>query len=379
MDPTTLPTDLKGSIDFVNYASRKLTYIALVSGREKRIVLPSEPKMVDNYHHLDMLLSWLDQVEMTPDLKQGARVPRVLEVVFSDPKFQFPPEYQTRAEALYDKFNAENWGAPIPLLTEDSDPDSVANAPSPTREGEPSTKRRKSTAQATGGYTTLQPPENHPIWGLAGIMHGITLRKYHDTGKYTKVLNPQYLHEKRDAKVYGHNGLEVGSWFSERLAAIFAGAHGARIAGISGIADTGACSIVISGMYEDLDLDEGDVVYYSGSGSHENRDKHRSAETTRDTKKLHMSILTGRPVRVLRTSKARGEYAPIEGVRYDGLYDIVSFEEPINKNGGKYERFKLVRRPGQKSLKECKNRPIWQELEDFNGINMGFGVDRLIR
>ncbi|EME83138.1 uncharacterized protein MYCFIDRAFT_85401 [Pseudocercospora fijiensis CIRAD86] len=352
---TTLPTDLQSSIDFVNYASRKLTYIALISGRENRVA------------------------NMTPELKQRARVPRVLEVVFSDPKFQFPPEYKTRAEALYDKFNAENWGAPIPLVTEDSDPDSVADVPDSTREGEATTKRRKSTVVAKGAYTILQPAENHPVWGLNGIMHGITLRKYRDTGKYTKVLNPQYLHEKRNAKVYGHNGLEVGSWFPERLAAIFAGAHGARIAGISGIAETGACSIVISGMYEDLDQDEGDIVYYSGSGSHENKDKDRSAETTRDTNKLHTSIFTRRPVRVLRTSKARGEYAPIEGVRYDGLYEIVGFDEPINRNGGKYERFKLVRRAGQKSLKECKKRPTWQELKDFNQINFGFGGYRLIR
>src|SRR5271156_2225181 len=119
--------------------------------------------------------------------------------------------------------------------------------------------------------------------------------------------------------------------------------------GISGSAVAGTYSIVVSGMYDDLDKDEGDKIYYSGSNSHENT----SAEpvTSNKTKALERSIATRKPVRVFRSSQGKWKYVPRAGLRYDGLYTIVSMT--IEKNGkrGSYKRFKLERLGEQDAIK----------------------------
>ncbi|CAK3810958.1 E3 ubiquitin- ligase ORTHRUS 1 [Lecanosticta acicola] len=295
---------------------------------------------------------------MTPELKQSAKIPRVLEVIYADPDFQFPMEYKAKAKALRERFEEENWGAPISDVTEDPEVDSGIDTDEDDRGARPAS--RGNCMPDKGEYTLLQPSPNHPIWDVKGIMHGIALRKYRNTGKYTKVFNPQYEHQKRPAKTYGHNNLEVGSWFPERLAA-------------------SAWRQSCRGQYADLDRDEGDVVYYSGSGSHVNENPNRAAASTKDTDKLHASLNSKRVVRVLRTWKAHGTYAPIEGLRYDGLYIVVGYDEPLNARGGRYERFRLERCTDQKPLSQCIKSPTSQELREYNRIVWGFDGHSLVR
>jgi hypothetical protein len=315
-----------------------------------------------------------------------------LQVLCAEPEYHFPEGYVDRAKALQQRFESDNWGAPHPVIEEESeaqdDSDVSDEAPRKrkkaigagagddgdraTADDERPRKRRKGAPVSDDkSFTVLQPPIDHRIWGRDGIMHGIALRYYPGTGRYTKALNPKYKNDQRVCKVYGHNGLEVGQWFPSRLSTVFAGGHGHSQAGISGAA-AGAYSVVVSGLYEHLDKDLGTTIYYSGSGSHANTDASQPAQSTTGTKTLHGSIKTRNPVRVFRTSDGRGEWAPVEGLRYDGLYWVEGRDLPRNDKGGLYERFKLVRLPNQPSLQECQKRPSQQQLRDFNKINDGY-------
>ena len=79
-------------------------------------------------------------------------------------------------------------------------------------------------------------------------MHGVVLKISSRRRDY--ILDSRY--PKRDAKVFGHNGLDVGQWWPMQIVALFNGAHGSKIGGISGNSQTGAYSIVTSGgAYEE--------------------------------------------------------------------------------------------------------------------------------
>ena len=64
-------------------------------------------------------------------------------------------------------------------------------------------------------------PKDHPIFGESGIMRGI-LWYTTKTGSST-CLDPEY--PVKDARVHGHNGIEVGTWWPRQLAAKRDGAH----------------------------------------------------------------------------------------------------------------------------------------------------------
>ncbi|KAH7037284.1 PUA-like domain-containing protein [Microdochium trichocladiopsis] len=221
------------------------------------------------------------------------------------------------------------------------------------------------------------PPPSHRIFGTHGIMHGVITRR----GKNNRVvrrLNP-YLQKKR-ATVFGHNGIPVGSWWPLQLVALFNGAHGSAMGGICGDVQLGAYSILIANTYDDLDTDDGDVIYYSGSNSHKNKNPNRPEDSSRGTSALKASFRTQNPVRVLRsggstavTSRSSNKYLPRAGVRYDGLYRVVSMRTPKNSNGGLYEQFRLERLDGQPSLSEIRrSSPTTQQLLDLEEIQRGY-------
>ena len=125
-----------------------------------------------------------------------------------------------------------------------------------------------------------------------------------------------------------------------QIVALVRGAHGMKVAGISGDAVLGAYSIVVStsGGYDELDRDEGRRLFYSGSGSHDNKDPDRPAPSTNNTKALKASLASGRPVRVLRAgnsmvTKNHHPWAPERGIRYDGLYRVIRMHTPLNARG----------------------------------------------
>ncbi|KAK4627278.1 hypothetical protein CLAFUW4_04520 [Fulvia fulva] len=172
---------------------------------------------------------------------------------------------------------------------------------------------------------------------------------------------------KRDAKRAGNNGLVNGQWWPTLVCAVRDGAHGATVAGIAGEKDTGAYSCFISGGGEHSypDIDEGEIVQYCGTDS-------TNGEISSGTQLMLESMRNAIPVRFIRSSKAKNkskepsQYAPHLGFRYDGLYDVKSYE--ILDHRLHRHRFTLVRRPGQAPIRAGEGpeaRPTKQERDEY--------------
>ncbi|CAK4033016.1 E3 ubiquitin- ligase ORTHRUS 1 [Lecanosticta acicola] len=381
------PTDLEGRVSFLTQERVQVVQmLAVKSSKAKGVPDPSEEPIKSLVARLDALLAWLDtDAEMTHTLIERSKIDEGLKLIFSGPNsVHFAPEHMKKAKKLHDKWEASNQGGTARTQppvgsprcngghSSQSGPENgkTRKRDESDREPEESRLARKPRVNETPD-NIKRPPTNHSIWGVDGIMHGIALKR--NGGKKSKVLNPDYMHEKRDAKVYGHNGLEVGRWFPLQLCALFHGAHGSSQAGIVGDPDQGAYSIVVAGQYDDLDTDNGDTLYYSGSGSHENTDPRRPAEATIGTRSLHASIERGNPVRVLRSHSGTSRWAPSRGLRYDGLYNVVGVRTPRNAKGGKYEQFRLERiEEGQIPLLDCRKRPDGKDLRDLDHIEWGY-------
>ncbi|KAI0096791.1 hypothetical protein GGR51DRAFT_553379 [Nemania sp. FL0031] len=291
-----------------------------------------------------LYLDWLDtNIEMTPRICDSGGVKIALEKLIN-PANNVPEEMAQQAKGLFNKYETENWGQDV---VSDEDPSTAQ---------ETSAAQEAPAAAPSIGVIHL-PAVNDPIFGVQGIMYGIVA---HTNGNGTRRdYRLRVDIPRKTAKVYGHNNIALGTWFPFQINALFWGAHGARMAGIAGSVTTGAWSIVIAGTYEDLDTDNGDIVYYSGSNSHENTNPERPAPASQGTKALHASIATQNPVRVLRSGGAsnvhrQNRYLPMCGLRYDGLYRVVLCRHRTNQKGGLYEQFKLERLPGQTALAELQ-------------------------
>lgn len=277
--------------------------------------------------------------EIAPEIEQYAergRVKLALEKL-KDPNNKLPNDIATKAAELYQTFESSAWKA-----------------------------RRGSTP---GDAITASAVLDHPIFAPGGIMHGMIPTRGKG-GNRTFVPDPSI--EWRRSDVYGHNDLEVGQWFARRGCAIIAGATNQPLRGISGHRDHGAYAVVVSGEYEDLDSDQGDVLYYSSEGA-KGGDSQRQEDMI-GNQALTASLHTGRPVRVLRGAKTsakgrRSGWAPSCGLRYDGLYRVVTKMTKRGKHGGEFLQFKLERLQGQKDLRDVvRESPTAQQIEDFHRL-----------
>jgi hypothetical protein len=88
------------------------------------------------------------------------------------------------------------------------------------------------------------------------------------------------------------------------------------MSGITGISGRGAVSIVYSGAYSG-DADKGEEMWYSGTNS-------KDSDPTAATNLMLESEKRRNVVRVIRSSNGKSPYKPQKGLRYDGLYKIVS-------------------------------------------------------
>ncbi|KAA8912971.1 PUA-like domain-containing protein [Sphaerosporella brunnea] len=148
---------------------------------------------------------------------------------------------------------------------------------------------------------------------------------------------------KRSASVAGHNGLVVGQWWPLQICAVRDGAHGATEGGIWADKEA-AVSIIISGGSGYQDEDRLNTVWYSGTAGE------GPGLPSANTLAMMKAMDIGRPVRVLRSAKARSRYAPKEGLRYDGLY-LVREKEMVDRDCEMW-RFRLERqRAGQPEVR----------------------------
>lgn len=197
------------------------------------------------------------------------------------------------------------------------------------------------------------------VAAASDLMRGINITRSR-TGMRVYTLDPRV--PRRDAAVFGTNGLTVGDWWPYQICALRDGAHGSRMGGIHGRGD-GAYSVVISGSYDETDTDFGDTVLYSGSRGAEDPGDSREAVLTAASKSLMMSRTRRKPVRVLRSSRCNSAYAPSLGIRYDGLYDVVDFKQQSTQDGRRYWQFTLRRQSGQVPID--RSRPNQTERREF--------------
>lgn len=326
---------------------------------------PLTTTMVENLHAFFRVLN---NVEMTPLLKKETKLDVAMQVVQDKNRFNFPDPFPAMAKALEDLWVSQNWGADEVKEESSEDEDDEDGAPGPSSISAAPTARASRAAPAPAAPETRRvvrvPHPNHPIYGVNGIMHGILVVK----GKTTSYMINDGI-QRRNASAFGHNGLQVGDCWPLQIAALRDGAHGRRIGGISGKVTEGAYSVVVSGMYDELDQDYGDIVHYSGSNSHDNKDRHEP-KISEATKCLQRSITTQRPVRVIRSSGSGSRFAPAAGLRYDGLYRVARSSIERNGHGGAYIQFRLERLGNQPPI--ALNRPTHQEQRDFGFVRQGY-------
>lgn len=141
--------------------------------------------------------------------------------------------------------------------------------------------------------------------------------------------------------------MPIGTVFKNRIAAKLL--HPLLVGGIYGRAD-GARSVVLSKYYDDEDY--GDHFTYIGSGGKETglRTGPQIQDQSFDNlanASLVMSAKRKKPVRVLRSCELNSKYAPLEGLRYDGLYIVSNPRYEISPKGFKICKFDFERCPGQ--------------------------------
>ncbi|CAG8441835.1 9445_t:CDS:1 [Acaulospora morrowiae] len=162
-------------------------------------------------------------------------------------------------------------------------------------------------------------------------------------------------------------GIPVGSSWKYRISCSEAGVHRPLVAGIAGKSLVGAVSIVLSGGYPE-DTDNGFEFIYTGSGGRDLKTGNkRTAEQTSDQKltKTNLALALcsdaevdsergakandwkkGKPIRVCRSEKLKKhnlQFAPTEGIRYDGLYKVVRYWPEKGKAGFIVWRYEMRR------------------------------------
>ena len=152
-------------------------------------------------------------------------------------------------------------------------------------------------------------------------------------------------------EVYGAAlGVELGTVFPSRIELHKAGVHRPLQAGICGTAEKGGAeSIVVSGGYKD-DEDYGDTIIYTGHGGRDpntgQQVKDQSPEDTGNAA-LIKSMITGRPVRVVRGSGGNPVFSPNEGYSYDGLFRVTDYSVRPSLDGPSVLLFRLEYIAGQ--------------------------------
>ena len=179
---------------------------------------------------------------------------------------------------------------------------------------------------------------------------------------------------EKPADIFGEvQGFPVGSCWEMRAECCADLVHRATVAGIVGTPEAGCYSIVLNGGYPD-DVDDGDVLTYTGSGGRSlkgtaaNPKNLRTGPATHDqtlegkegryNAALYKSYETGRPVRVVRGYKLDSKWAPLgidfggeANYRYDGLYTVEKAWHGLGLEGYKVWKFALKRQSGQPEIR----------------------------
>ncbi|CAD6448220.1 b77b7ef2-fbe0-409f-9868-34181a126fd5 [Sclerotinia trifoliorum] len=305
-----------------------------------------DPEQWEKLNLFLYILSSLDTV--TPEFSNTLNLRSVLEILIN-PIFNFPQEYSDISQALIVKIEGQNGfqAPPSPPVSKTNIESATSNSRkrrSPSSETPTSAKKSRNNSLSSSP-NVVPPPSDHPIWGANGIMRGLVR-----DGTSIKLIEEKIHTFKKKFNRFGHNDLTVGDCWPKQIVALRDGAHGCPQGGISGTAETGAYSIIISKHYEGFDQDLGDTIYYSAPGAKDSIAKEPDSEKT-GVKALKRSIETRNPVRVLRAAGCAWNYGPAAGIRYDGLYRVIKGDVGTNGKGGKFWRFTLRRLENQDPIK----------------------------
>lgn len=136
--------------------------------------------------------------------------------MLANPDSRFDHDMQVLCACLTVKFEKQNWGVVQKAKKRSMDNKEDNTTP---------LKTKKSKAGPLDKSKLKPPSVNHPIYGQDGIMKGIL---WYETGATSATcLDPQY--QTKNAREFGNNGLQVGTWFARQLAALRDGAHGSYI------------------------------------------------------------------------------------------------------------------------------------------------------
>ncbi|PBK75340.1 hypothetical protein ARMSODRAFT_1079631 [Armillaria solidipes] len=143
-------------------------------------------------------------------------------------------------------------------------------------------------------------------------------------------------------------GQPVGTRYMDRTAMLEAGMHGSLRRGIYSFKGS-ARSVVLSDGYEEFNKDKGDRIRLCGEGgrSKDGKVQVKGQKYTHGNRALQKSMESDQPVRVIRGYRLHSKYAPNNGFRYDGLYNVTACYHKRDENGYKIILFKLERLPGQ--------------------------------
>ncbi|KAL1624727.1 hypothetical protein SLS56_007703 [Neofusicoccum ribis] len=179
----------------------------------------------------------------------------------------------------------------------------------------------------------------------------------------TDRIDPAYPGKTR-ADFYGEGNLVNGQWWPTQLCTIRDGAHGSTQGGIYATKGKPAYSIILSGGNHYQDRDEGEELWYSGTDG-------KDGKFSENTQSLKLNIDASEPVRVIRShnlTPGASAYRPPRGFRYDGLYEILSYQ--IVDQAKMACLFHLRRNPRQSPIRfqGKEMRPTAVEVREYDKL-----------
>lgn len=219
-----VPNNLKARTDFILQQRRDVIQKLCQQSRNGAPNISVEPART-LVQKLTAFMRWLENsVEMTPELRSKTQIDKGLFIMYQKPglgdRFTLPDRFSAWAERLVGKCKEQKWGAGEVVDEEEEEEEDIV----PGRRASASAHKRTASTPAVIATTLRPPPSGHPMFGEKGIMHGVVMKI---AKVRTWVLDSRY--PKKDAKVYGHNGIPVGTWYPFQVVALFNGAHGSKM------------------------------------------------------------------------------------------------------------------------------------------------------
>ncbi|XP_028766693.1 histone-lysine N-methyltransferase, H3 lysine-9 specific SUVH1-like [Neltuma alba] len=179
------------------------------------------------------------------------------------------------------------------------------------------------------------------------------------------VMLSKGLRTNKERRVGTVPGVQVGDIFYFRMELCVVGLHAPSMSGIDYMGvkvsqedEPLAISVISSGGYED-NVDDGDVLIYSGQGGACQSKEKSDQKLERGNLALEKSLHRGNEVRVTRGLK-ESMNSRTKVYVYDGLYKIQESWVEKGKSGFNVFKYRLVRLPGQP-----EGYMIWKAIQQW--------------